>query len=131
MGNQTRPFKLGIAIVLATLVVACGSDDTTPSPIAPTPPPTAPAAIYTLSGVVFEVTSAGNIPVEGVTVYCDPCGPPEGHSFRSTGADGVYSFDGAGGVGVGSTMLFLSKRGTCCLINRTSQAPTATVLWEA
>ena len=114
MRTQARPFKVGIAIVLATLVVACGSDDTTPSPIAPTPPPpppTAPAAIYTLSGVVFEVTSAGNTPVEGVTVYCDPCGPPEGHSFRSTGADGVYSFDGAGGVGVGSTMLFLSKRG--------------------
>jgi hypothetical protein len=64
---------------------------------------------------VFEVTSAGNMPLEGVTVYCDPCGPPDGHSFRSTGADGGYSFDGAGGVAPGSTpggiLLFVAKRG--------------------
>ena len=117
MRTHTRASAVVTALVLATLILGC-SDDTAPSPVAPTPPqtpstptPPSPATIYTLSGVVFEVTSAGNIPVEGVTVYCDPCGPPEGHSFRSTGADGLYSFDGAGGVGVGSIMLFLSKRG--------------------
>ena len=120
MRTQTRPFAMGIAIVLATLVVACGSDDTPPIPIAPTPPQTpsaptppapAPRTLYTLAGVVFEVTSAGNMPLQGVEVYCEPCGPPDGHSSRMTGADGVYSFDGVGGVASGNIQMLLHKRG--------------------
>lgn len=119
MRTQTRPFAVGIAILLATLVVACGSDDTPPIPMAPTAPqppatPTPPppaATLYTLAGVVFEVTSAGNVPVEGVEVYCEPCGPPDGHSLRQTGAEGVYSFDGAGGVAAGRIQMLVAKRG--------------------
>ena len=38
MRTQTRPFAVGIAIVLATLVVACGSDDTPRIPVVPTAP---------------------------------------------------------------------------------------------
>jgi hypothetical protein len=116
MRTQTRASAVAIALILAALVLAC-SDDTTPSPIAPPPPqpttptPAPPATIYSLSGVVFEVTSAGNTPVEGVDVYCDSCGPPIGHSSRLTGADGVYSFDGEGGVTAGGIPLFLHKRG--------------------
>ena len=117
MRTQRRASAVVAAMVLATLVLAC-SDDTTPNPIAPTlpqtpstPTPPSPPSIYTLAGVVFEMTSAGNIPVEGVTVYCDPCGPPIGHSSRETGADGVYSFDGAGGVAAGGIQLLLHKRG--------------------
>ena len=117
MRTNTRASAVATALVLAALVLGC-SDGTAPTPIAPTPPPTpsiptppSPPSIYTLSGVVFEVTPAGNVPLEGVTVYCDPCGPPDGHSFRSTGADGVYSFEGDGGVAPGRFLLFLAKRG--------------------
>ena len=115
MRTQTRVYAVATALVLATLVLAC-SDDTTPSPIAPTPPqtpttPAPPGTLYTLSGVVFEVTSAGNMPLQGVEVYCEPCGPPDGHSLRQTGADGVYSFAGAGGVATGRIQMLLAKRG--------------------
>ena len=47
---------------------------------------------FTLSGTVFEVTAQGRIPVEGVSVYCDGCGSPEGHTFSNTDAAGSYSF---------------------------------------
>jgi hypothetical protein len=117
MRTQTRVYAVATALVLATLVLAC-SDDTTPSPIAPTPPqtpttptPAPPGTLYTLSGVVFEVTSAGNMPLQGVEVYCEPCGPPDGHSLQQTGADGVYSFAGAGGVAPGRIRMLLAERG--------------------
>lgn len=117
MRTQTRASAAATAMVLATLVLGC-SDERAPSPIAPTPPqapstptPASPAILYTLSGVVFEVTSAGNTPVEGVNVYCEPCGPPDGHSLRFTDADGAYSFDGAGGVATARIELLLAKRG--------------------
>lgn len=46
---------------------------------------------YTLSGTVYEMTAAGPVPVEGVTIYCDSCGSPVGHTFVNTNADGFYS----------------------------------------
>jgi hypothetical protein len=54
-----------------------------------------------LSGVVFEMTPAGPLPVPGASVYCDECGE-EGHTWKTTDASGVYSFSGdiAGGGGV-------------------------------
>jgi hypothetical protein len=63
------------------------------SQTAPTPnTPAAPVVLIgTLSGVVFEVTSAGNAaPVEGVQVYCDACGG--GHASAYTDGNGDYSF---------------------------------------
>lgn len=47
--------------------------------------------IYTLSGVVFEVTAAGLAPVERVWVYCDACGDG-GHMGTFTDGDGAYEF---------------------------------------
>jgi hypothetical protein len=107
-------------MVLATLVAGCGTEvargPVTPT-LTPTPTPTptsasSPSAIlHSVSGVVFEVTSAGNTPVKGVEVYCDPCGP-FGHSARFTDADGRYSFDGAeGSVAAGRVPLHLAKEG--------------------
>ena len=117
MRTHTQASAVATAMVLATVVFGCG-DGRAPSPIAPTlpqtpstPTPASPAILYPLSGVVFEVTSAGNAPVEGVEVYCEPCGPPDGHSARYTAADGAYSFDGAGGVATGRIELLLAKRG--------------------
>ncbi len=48
---------------------------------------------YTLSGTVFEITTAGQVPVEGVEVYCDSCGSPVGHTFVYTDASGFYSLE--------------------------------------
>ena len=46
---------------------------------------------YTLSGVVFEITEDGQRPLEGVELYCDSCGSPDGHTFVYTDANGFYS----------------------------------------
>jgi len=46
---------------------------------------------HILSGVVFEMTETGQVPVEGVEIYCDSCGSPDGHTFVNTDADGFYS----------------------------------------
>ena len=47
---------------------------------------------YTLSGMAYELTPAGRVPIEGVVLYCDGCGSPEGHTAVTTDADGLYSF---------------------------------------
>ena len=68
-----------------------------PGPIAPTPTPAptpsspAPDVTYNLSGVVFEMTAEGRIPIEGVEVYCDSCGSPVGHYMGVHRRDGLYS----------------------------------------
>ena len=85
-----RTAALG-ALYVTILMSAC--DDASRSRTSPTPP--TPAAIPvilvgTLSGVVFEITSGGNAPVEGVQVYCDACGG--GHASTYTDANGAYSF---------------------------------------
>ena len=79
-GSDTRVRACAPAPALALALLVC-SDETTPIPIAPTPPqtpsppppPPPPPAVtlYTLAGVVFEVTSAGNMPLQGVEVYCE------------------------------------------------------------
>ena len=43
------------------------------------------------SGVTFEVTPNGNVPVEGVDIYCDGCGK-DGHTGLRTDASGSYTF---------------------------------------
>jgi hypothetical protein len=48
---------------------------------------------YILSGVVFEITAAGQVPIEGVQIYCDSCGSPVGHTFVLTDANGFYSLE--------------------------------------
>ena len=45
-----------------------------------------------LSGVVFEVTASGRVPVEAVHLYCDSCGSFNGHTFTDTDALGRYTF---------------------------------------
>jgi hypothetical protein len=46
---------------------------------------------YILSGVVFEMTAAGPVPIESVEIYCDSCGSPTGHTSVHTDANGYYS----------------------------------------
>jgi hypothetical protein len=92
--NLIQP--LSALVSLAIVLSGCG--DGASIPIAPTPTPTltstptpAPTETYTLSGVVFELTEAGQVPIEGVELYCDSCGSPVGHTFVYTDANGVYS----------------------------------------
>jgi hypothetical protein len=55
-------------------------------------PQPGPQPTYTLSGIVSEVTAAGSVPAEGVQLYCDSCGSPDGHTFTSSDANGFYTF---------------------------------------
>lgn len=63
---------------------------------------------YTLAGTVFETTADGRVPVEGVSVYCDSCGSPEGHTFADTDDEGFYSF---GWAQSGEVALIVRKTG--------------------
>ena len=95
--------RLGVVVTVAVLTWACGG-----SPVSPTSPsaslaPTTPSApalqlTYILSGVVFEVTPTGMMPVEGVQV--EEYGR---HQVSTTDANGLYRISGvsAGRLGVG------------------------------
>jgi hypothetical protein len=113
MKSPIPAYAFGIAIVLATFASSCaenGPNPITPSapeaPGAPTPAPS--ATLYTLSGVVYEATQQGNQEREGVSVYCDSCGSPDGHTATLTDRNGVYVFTHAKN---GSTPLIVSKAG--------------------
>jgi hypothetical protein len=104
----TRLAALLGALCLTLSMSACENTSRTPlSPtIEPTPPPVATGTTGTLSGVVFEVTAAGNVPVQGVEVYCDACGL--GHAQSFSDATGLYRFSD---VAASVYPLFLAKRG--------------------
>jgi len=46
-----------------------------------------------LSGMVYETTPNGRVPLDGVVLYCDACGSPVGHTFVTTDANGLYRFE--------------------------------------
>jgi hypothetical protein len=103
--------KLGCILLGAALAIACGNAAPrrfVSSPTAPTT--TSPPAVVggTLSGVVFETVAAARVPVAGVDVYCDACGPPLGHTLTRTDSNGVYELMGAP---AGTTRVLLSKSG--------------------
>jgi hypothetical protein len=60
--------------------------------------------------VVFELTTAGRAPVEGVYVYCELCGAAT-HSWSSTDANGLYTFTGVWNAGMFPTSLSVEKAG--------------------
>jgi hypothetical protein len=97
---------------IVVLVSACDNENrvlspTSPSPSSPTSP-AAPVLTYTLSGVVFEMTAVGRTPIQEVSVYCDSCGDPLGHTFSDTDANGFYSFSWTAN---GHTALIVRKDG--------------------
>jgi hypothetical protein len=97
---------------LAIVLSAC--EGTTTIPTSPTPTVTdtmvgpVSTATYTLSGVVFEFNATGLAPIEGVEVYCDSCGSPDGHTFVYTDANGFYRLEWAAN---GVHPLFVTKDG--------------------
>jgi hypothetical protein len=85
--------RLSIVTSVVVLLSACDNEKRPLSPASPSPTfPAAQNGPYILSGVVFEVTNIGRMPVEGVSVYCDSCGDPLGHTWADTDANGFYSF---------------------------------------
>ena len=135
-----RALRAIVLLVGAPGVLGCGGADaswspTAPSPVAqapaiaqsplPPPPPQPPlryGASYfwydvSVSGVVTELTPGGPVPVENVSVYCDPC-CELGHSWSFTDSAGRYSFPAEPGLRGGiwlspgvPTSLQLSKEG--------------------
>ena len=98
MTNRLRPWIVLSVFVLG--LIGCSSDPH-PLPAAPSLPPVVSSPgvpVYTLSnvtlsGVVFEETASGRVPIEGVDVYCEPCGA-ETHTWASTDSKGFYLFTG-------------------------------------
>jgi hypothetical protein len=105
-----------VALSLACFVYACNSG--TPFPTSPTtttpsngsfpPAPGVGSATPTLrgvslSGVVYELTPTGRVPIAGAIVYCEPCGEAT-HTFAYADENGFYHFSGdlakGGGVWV-------------------------------
>ena len=125
----------GSGLVGLTMIISACSGSASPrTPFAPSALPTAPVVAvppapsgwvygmgYTLrgvglAGVAFEATATGQLPIEGVTVYCDVCGE-FGHTAAKTDRNGYYNFnrDIATGGGMwlsnGLTALHVSKDG--------------------
>ena len=83
--------RLSMAVSIALLICGCnGSTEpfripATPSAIPPSSPPPTVLRGGALSGVVYEVTAAGDVPLEGVHVYWS--------EYRGTDTDrqGAYS----------------------------------------
>ena len=94
-----RYLPVVFSIFVAIGMSGCSSPTGRTSPTAPSTPVVPPAPVpeptYTLSGVVSELTETGKVPAEGVQMYCDSCGSPDGHRFTSTDANGFYSFSWA------------------------------------
>lgn len=94
---------LVFSLLVAIGISGCGSAKGPTSPsalqtaVVPPPPvvPSVPQPTYRISGVIAEVTAAGKVPAEGVQLYCDSCGSPDGHTFASSDANGFYSFSWA------------------------------------
>ena len=95
--------RLVVVVTLAIWTWACSGGPVSPTApsvsLAPTTP-SAPASqlTYILSGVVFEVTPTGVMPIEGVQVE-----EYDRHQFATTDANGFYRISGvsAGRIGVG------------------------------
>ena len=100
-------------LLFAIALSGCGSDSPippigpSPTPIPPAVPPTASGwhSGYTLtaaslSGVVYESTPTGRVPIPGAVVYCEDCGEIT-HTWAVANADGVYRFPGDPATGGG------------------------------
>lgn len=98
--------RLGIALLVAQGLAGCGASGRSSMPTAPSLPgpatsvaQAAPAVFapnVTLSGLVFERIDDAQVPIEGVDVYCEPCGE-ETHTRTYTDKKGFYSFTGTWG----------------------------------
>lgn len=120
MTNGVKATRL--LLVFVTTLGGCNSTGSPSAPstiqqpaaVAPGPPAAWPPGPFTadvmLSGVVFEVTPAGPVPIEGADVYCELCGA-ETHSWPVTDANGFYRFTGVWALGGIPTSVGIEKDG--------------------
>jgi len=113
-----------LLLVFATSLGGCDSTSLPSAPsavpvpvaiVAPQPPAASwPAGPFTpdvtLSGIVFEVTPAGPLPIQGAVIYCELC-REETHSWARSDANGFYSFTGVWALGGSPTSVHISKDG--------------------
>jgi hypothetical protein len=107
--NCRRLLALVPLLVVCMVSAACDGGRTGTA-LSPSPTPSAPLPAVTggtLSGVVFETTATGWLPIANVEVYCDACGP-QGHTLSFTGSDGGYVLAGAP---AGPTLVLVAKQG--------------------
>ena len=108
---MTTRVQLAIWLVIFQLSTGCGTGSS-PMPSAPSSVPSAPvvpsipvqastAAVFvpniTLSGVAYELVQGERVPIEGVDVYCEPCGEST-HNWATTDSKGFYTFTGIWGT---------------------------------
>jgi hypothetical protein len=108
MNNRTLT-RAGLLVFIFALS-GCGGVDSVTTPLVPssvTPQPVVstnrPAAsdwmngyiltAASLSGVVYELTSTGRVPIPGAVVYCERCGEIT-HTWAIGDANGFYRFPG-------------------------------------
>src|SRR5258706_6540361 len=87
----------GIVLLAALVLAGCGTSGLSSAPSAPSSPapprtiPQAASAVYapnvTLSGLVTEMIQDVQVPIEGVWVYCEPCGRELTHLHRPTATE--------------------------------------------
>lgn len=101
-------------LALALTCWGCGDDSSgtglQPTPVAPQPiVPPRPVSDWlngytlseaSLSGLVYEMTAAGQVPIPGAVIYCERCGDIT-HTWATANADGVYRFPGDPATGGG------------------------------
>lgn len=100
-----RKLTRGGLLVFVLALSGCGGGDslTGPSPVPPQAVvPTNPASDWlngytltaaSLSGVVYEMTPTGQVPIPGAVVYCERCGEIT-HTWATADANGFYRFPG-------------------------------------
>lgn len=125
-----RSLSLITLWLIIQVSIGCGGGGTITTPMSPSPPPvlSSPPASpqpqptvprpgpvgYTLSpvslsGLVYEVTSTGVVPIPGARVYCELCGT-ETHTFAIADSNGIYVFPGD--VTSGGGIWLAAGRGT-------------------
>src|SRR5687768_12230153 len=96
-------------LVLVLSLSGCGGADPSPMsvgpsslppqtfvPVSPPPNPRWPPADYaltaaSLSGVIYESTAMGQMPLAGAMIYCELCGEMT-HTWATADSNGVYRF---------------------------------------
>ena len=99
---QTRTFVRAVTLMVALAAAGCGERDSILSP-SPEPPPLAPPATFTISGVIVESTESGPVALEGAVVE-----NAFTHEVAVTDSEGVYSMRG---IPTGLAQLSVSKEG--------------------